>query len=1139
MGQRATVRLAKELAIVDDSEQRVDAAAAALVLHFQEPLADTDIDGLAILTRVDRDAIHHAAAQAAESGAAIPVSPSNLPSLLGLPMIDGLCLILCWNVHGLNTSACREAVCELASAAKAGILCLQETKLHHIGAALARDIAGPLRPACAFLPADGTRGGIAIFWNPYIVDVNNFPYQRFSISATALCTAHSDHCPLLLTNFSLPPQKARFRFENFWPRHQGLLEVVSTAWNELALPRNPLARLCVKFDWAACSLGVWSGLFGDARQQLHLAAEIVLRLNEAQDHQPLSPLEFYFRKALKIRVLGLAAVERARRRQASRHVWLKEGDANTRFFHVKINVRRGKNFLHQIGTPSDIHVSNEDKATALFQHFDDSLGRTAPRTHTLAWQDLHLPRLPLAGIDNPFSLSEIWEAVKASPTEKAPGPDGFTGTFYRRCWSVIKFDILAAFHHLHRLAGGNLDALNTALICLIPKRDQVVTIGDLRPISLIHSFAKLFAKVLARRLTPLMGDLISHAQSAFIKTRCIHDNFLFVRNAACALHRAKKLALLIKLDFAKAFESVSWEYLLELMFHLGFPTRWRDWISMLFSSASSSVILNGSTGDKFFHRRGLRQGVPLSPLLFILDIDPLQRILLRATEMGALSSLPLQCVSLRASLYADDAIVFINPSRPDLQMLLSILDAFGTATGLRVNLAKCSIALIRCTNIDLDDVLQPFLGEHVDFPIRYLGLPLSLCRLRLAHVQPILDRARTRLAGWRGKWINADRRRALVSSVLSSLPIYAMTALRLPRCFISALDKVRRRFIWGIDEEEAAGGKCKVSWGKVCSPLDNGGLGLLNLDIFGRALRLRWLWFEWTAPTRPWVGMPTPCDNQEHALFTAVTVASIGDGLMASFWDSNWIGGAPLRISFPLLFARSRRKGRRVAHAITGHQWIADLRNDNTTQFVSQFLAAWHLLAQAPPLLANTPDSIRWTPSPNGVYSTKSAYLLHFIGRSKSDLPSFVWRQWTPPKQKFFAWLLLQDQLWCVDRLQRRCWPNCYFCPLCQRNLETSLHLFIECPFSHQVWCNLAAWQNCNGIAGALRADHRALTDFLRCILDLSADGHKKGVNSLFILTCWTIWHERINRIKKSQAGSYWSSSKTRLKIGPSPAPKP
>jgi hypothetical protein len=204
-----------------------------------------------------------------------------------------------------------------------------------------------------------------------------------------------------------------------------------------------------------------------------------------------------------------------------------------------------------------------------------------------------MPSLPAVGIDNPFSLAEIWEVIKASPAEKAPGSDGFTGTFYQKC---SKWDILAACNHLFRLAGGNFVALNPAFICLLPKKDQTLSVNDFCPISLIHNFAKLFSKVLGRRITPLMGGLISHAQSAFLKARCIHDNYL-----ARALHRKKKPSLLLKLDFAKAFDSVSWEYLLELMQHLGFRARWRDWIALLFSTASYSVILNGSEGLSFGH----------------------------------------------------------------------------------------------------------------------------------------------------------------------------------------------------------------------------------------------------------------------------------------------------------------------------------------------------------------------------------------------------------------------------------------------------------------------------------------------------------------------------------------------------------
>jgi hypothetical protein len=128
--------------------------------------------------------------------------------------------------------------------------------------------------------------------------------------------------------------------------------------------------------------------------------------------------------------------------------------------------------------------------------------------------------------------------------------------------------------------------LNGALITLLPKELAELR-SEFRPINLIHSFPKLVTKVLARRLSPHISHLVSGAQSAFIKKRCIQDNFLYVRNLTRAYHRKKTPALLFKLDITKAFDSVSWEYLLEMMCHRGFPVKWRNWISLLLSTSSS------------------------------------------------------------------------------------------------------------------------------------------------------------------------------------------------------------------------------------------------------------------------------------------------------------------------------------------------------------------------------------------------------------------------------------------------------------------------------------------------------------------------------------------------------------------------
>ena len=203
------------------------------------------------------------------------------------------------------------------------------------------------------------------------------------------------------------------------------------------------------------------------------------------------------------------------------------------------------------------------------------------RRHTLDWDNLGLSRIDDHELDRPFTLEELKHIVDELPAEKAPGPDGFTGLFYKRCWDIIKMDVLAAMNCVHDLRAGPLDKLNGANIVLIPKSDIAERPKDYRPISLIHSFGKFITKTLAIRLAPHMDQMISNAQSAFIKRRCIQDNFMYVRNLARAYHRKKTPALLFKLDISKAFDMVSWEYMLELLERRGFSNRWREWLAII------------------------------------------------------------------------------------------------------------------------------------------------------------------------------------------------------------------------------------------------------------------------------------------------------------------------------------------------------------------------------------------------------------------------------------------------------------------------------------------------------------------------------------------------------------------------------
>jgi hypothetical protein len=158
-----------------------------------------------------------------------------------------------------------------------------------------------------------------------------------------------------------------------------------------------------------------------------------------------------------------------------------------------------------------------------------------------------------------------------------------------------------------------LHFLNQACVELIPEKSNPVKISKYMPISLTHSFTKLISMILADTLGPEIHHLISANQTAFIKTRCIHENFIYVQQIIKDLHKKKIPSLFIKLDIFKAFDTVNWPYLLDMMTHLRFGQHWRNWISVLWCTISSSYMLNGEPSQRIMHCRGVRQGDPPCP----------------------------------------------------------------------------------------------------------------------------------------------------------------------------------------------------------------------------------------------------------------------------------------------------------------------------------------------------------------------------------------------------------------------------------------------------------------------------------------------------------------------------------------------
>ena len=232
----------------------------------------------------------------------------------------------------------------------------------------------------------------------------------------------------------------------------------------------------------------------------------------------------------------------------------------------------------------------------------------------------------------------------------------------------------------------------------------------------------------------------------------------------------------------------------------------------------------------------------------------------------------------------------MKPKKEDIDFLATALAKFGDVTGLVTNYTKSQVAPIRCEGIDLEDVLQAFPASQTSFPMKYLGLPLSVKGLKRCHFQHLEDRVAGKLVPWIGRHATMAGRLVLVKAVLTSIVIYYITVLRIPVEMLLKIDSIRRAFLWAASDK-VTGGKCKVNWNMVCKPMEYGGLGILNLTKFASALRLRWLWAQWSDEPKPWMNLGSPCTQEDRDLFAAATVVTIGNGEKACFWESAWLHG--------------------------------------------------------------------------------------------------------------------------------------------------------------------------------------------------------------------------------------------------------
>lgn len=553
---------------------------------------------------------------------------------------------------------------------------------------------------------------------------------------------------------------------------------------------------------------------------------------------------------------------------------------------------------------------------------------------------------------------------------------------------------------------------------------------------------------------------------------------------------------------------MSWSFLLEVLRHVGFGQRWCDLLCLILSTSSTQALVNGEPGEIITHQRGLRQGDPLSPMLFILVMDVLNSMVRYATMNELLQPLSIQQVQHRISFYADDAVIFLRPFSSDLIVVKHLLDLFGHASGLRTNLSKSAVSPIHCTDEQLTLTANILSCSIKDFPCTYLGLPLTIGKPTKEVLLPLLDKVAEYLPGWKASLMNRAGRLVMVRAVMTAAPIYLLTAIDMPKWFFKAIDKIRRGFLWK-GQEQANGGHCLVAWEKVQRPLEYGGLAIHNLELLGCALRIRWLWAQKTDRDRSWAGLPVSVPRKAQALFDAAVDAIVGNGEQILFWTDRWLDGHTMAEIAPNLVKRVTKgtaKRRTVAQAIQSRRWVGDIKGARTIDVLIEFFHIWDIV-EGLVLQPDVQDRYTWKLSQDGTYSSKSAYGAFFMGTIKFGPWRKIWKTWAPPRCRFFIWLVFHNKVWTADRLAKRGLPHPDACPFCDQAEETIHHLLVGCVFTRQVWALI--FQKLDLLFLAPDPSVTRFSGWWRRTIAAAPKEMRKGLNTLIILVAWEAWKHR------------------------------
>ena len=795
--------------------------------------------------------------------------------------------------------------------------------------------------------------------------------------------------------------RRNFKFFNMWSSHEQFLQIVDRHWNR-SFRGHPMFILCSKLKSLKHPLKILNQQhFGHITSRVAKASADLEKLQVIRHSNPDCARLHEQEKASRSKLVNLKSAEKMFYSQKLKLKFLADSDKGSRFFHGLMNQQHRRNFIAAIqNSHGQLSTSLDDVGAIFVDYYKELLGTTREIT---ALDSSIFSRGPCLDASDqneilaPVSSAEIKAALFGIDNDKAPGPDGFSSLFYKKAWGIIGADFCLAIKDFFS-TGCLLKQINHSVIALIPKTVNACSPSEFRPIACCNVIYKVISKILSGRLALALKKVVSPSQSAFLGGRKMSDNIHLIQELL-RLYGRKRVSprCMMKVDFKKAFDSVQWEFIREILLKFGFPIRFVGLIMACVESASYSISVNGQMYGFFKGKSGIRQGDPLSPYLFIMCMEYFSRMLLIASESDTFHFHP-QCDTLKIThlAFADDVLLLCKGERDSAKCLLHQLHIFGEMSGLVINAGKSSVFLGGAKNSVKRHILQDSGFEEGTFPFRYLGVPLSPHRLLASQFSPLMRSLEVSVQSWMGRNLSYAGRLELLKSVLGGIIQFWLAIFPIPTTVLSRIISICRNFLWTGDIRKCH--SALVAWKDVCLPKDEGGLGISDLKVLNQCFLAKHLWDIHLMADTLWIQwlhhyyLGQQCIWESTAPRSASpmwkAIVATKDGLMVKFGNKELI----------LEKFEAWRKGR---------------------------------------LLRNLYSDLR--PRGNLVNWTKG-----------------VWEAWSLPKHTFILWLALKGKLKTKDRLSFAAID--LTCTLCGEESESHRHLFFHCPWTYELWSSIRNW---------------------------------------------------------------------------------